>query len=198
MLYGGRTNKIFIDGKEVVPKRGLTAEATSTPAPSTQPPSTQPPQPPSTQPLSTPQPPQPPSTQPPQPIFVPITTPPEISSKSDNNLIGPLVGGAAALLIIMVILALKNRSRNNNNNDIELTEISPITKPAEIFVDIASTNSGYPPGSQPDINANSPSEDEAEIPCSNPRGRAEIMQKIQNMKSIYSKKSSYTHYTQLK
>jgi uncharacterized protein YjbI with pentapeptide repeats len=123
MLYGGRTNKIFIDGKEVVPKRGLTAEATTTQAPSTQPPSTQPP---STQP---PQPPQPPSTQPlstpqpPQPIFVPTTTPLEISSNSDNNLIGPLTGGAAALLIIMVILALKNRSRNNDYN--ELTDENP-------------------------------------------------------------------------
>ena len=195
MLYGGRTNKIFIDGKEVVPKRGLTAESTPTPTPAptsapTPAPTSAPPAPkPTPTPAPTSAPPAPKPTTTPAPTFAPITTPPEIRSKSDNNLIGPLVGGAAALIIIMVILALKNRSRNNNNNDIELTEISPITKPAEIFVDKASTNSGYPPGSQPDINANSPSEDEA-IPCSNPRRRAEIMQ---NIKSFYS-----TSYTQLK
>ncbi len=181
MLYGGSTNKIFIDGKEVVPKRGLNAESTPTPTPAT----TSAPKP-----APTSAPPAPKPTPTPAPTFAPITTPPEISSKSDNNLIGPLLVGAAASIIIMVILALKNRSRNNNNNDIELTEISPITRPAEIFVDKASTNSGYPPGSQPDINANSPSEDEAEIPCSKPRGRTKIMQKIQ--KSFYSKKSSYT------
>ena len=33
LLFGGKTNNIFIDGKEVVPKRGLNAESTPTPTP---------------------------------------------------------------------------------------------------------------------------------------------------------------------
>jgi len=178
MLYGGRTNKIFIDGKEVVPKRGLTAEATTTQAPTTQAPTTQAP--------TT----QPPSTQPPQPIFVPTTTPLEISSNSDNNLIGPLVGGAAALMIIMVILALKNRSRNNNYNEltdeIELTAIAPARE--------VPTNSDDLQHSQLGINAGSPREHEIETPGETP---ATVMNTtppliIRNIKRHYSQ-----HYSRL-
>jgi uncharacterized protein YjbI with pentapeptide repeats len=188
MLYGGRTNKIFIDGKEVVPKRGLTAEATSTQAPSTQPPTSQPPQPPSTQPLSTP-----------QPIFAPTTTPLEISSNSDNNLIGPLTGGAAALMIIMVILALKNRSRNNNNDTKDLTkqniniELAPIIGPEEISATgEASTNSDDLLHSQSYINADSPREHGIEISGGT---RTTVMKKIPSM-GINIRGITVEHYSQ--
>lgn len=107
LLHGGMTNKIFIDGKEVVPTRGLTAEAKTTP---TLPPSTQP----QTQtPTQTPRP-----THPPQPISEPTTTPLEINSNSNNNLIGPLAGaGAAVLMILAVLSALKKKCRKNNIQD---------------------------------------------------------------------------------
>jgi len=148
LLYGGRTNNIFIDGKEVIPKRGVTAEPTPT--------STSVPKP---APTSTPPAPKPATT--PSPTVASITTPPEISSKSDNNLIGPLVGSAAALLIIMVILALKNRSRNNYYN--KLTELTEFATPPQV-----PTNSDDSQHSQLGINAGSKREDEIETPGETP------------------------------
>jgi len=136
LLYGGRANNIFIDGKEVIPKRGVTSTPTPT-STSASPAPTSPLKPitttsvPKPEPTSAPPAPTPlpaPTVASTQPQLDPIlsTTPPQKSNK-DVDLIGPLLGGAAALLIIVAILALKNRSRfrNNNNKDIELTEFPP-------------------------------------------------------------------------
>ena len=65
LLSGGSTNNIFIDGKEVVPKRGLTAEPKPTPAP---PPFPAPPPPPAP-------PPAPPTSTPSATILAPTSTP---------------------------------------------------------------------------------------------------------------------------
>jgi len=142
LLHGGRTNNIFIDGKEVIPKRGVT----STPTPT----STS-----ASNPLTTSVPP------------APTSTPPQKSNK-DVDLIGPLVGGAAALLIIVAILALKNRARNNYYNkltesgssDIELTEFAT---PPQV-----PTNSDDSQHSQLGINAGSKREHEIETPGETP------------------------------
>lgn len=124
LLYGGKTNKIFIDGKEVVPTRGLTAEAKTTQTPTqtttqtqtpTQTPTPRPTLPQTQTPTQTQTPrPTPRPTLPPQPISEPTTTPLEINSNSNNNLIGPLTGSAAVLMILTVLSALKKKCKKNN------------------------------------------------------------------------------------
>ena len=117
LLSGGSTNNIFIDGKEVVPKRGVTAEPTPPPVPAPPPPPVQAPPPP---PVKAPPPPPVPAPISAPPASTPAPPPPEKTFWEKNNWIIPVAAVAGTILCCVIgYFGMREYSRKRDQRNIE-------------------------------------------------------------------------------